>query len=155
MTATKIPELKDFNLDAFGHLNWVVGFDENSDPDPDSEMLVIAKADQMTDEELEEATMFPRDCGDWIACVDAQRIGNYVGYHVVVDSNCGGFTDTLESGVLTVEEARRKLPSLLEGWRDTAAEHLVMFSTWFTKRETEDNVETIQRWKEHLKEILG
>jgi len=140
-------------LDAYGHLTWGIGYNDENDPE-DNAMLVIAKADQMSDEEIKEADLFPRDCGDWTAWVDVGRIGDYVGYHVVVNSDSGGFIDTMESGVLTVEEARRKLPSLLEGWRDTASEHLVMSETWFTSEEIEDDLKTIKRWKAHLKRLL-
>jgi len=33
---------------------------------------------------------------DWVACFDACRVGNKIEYHVVVDCESAGFTDTLE-----------------------------------------------------------
>lgn len=155
-TATAEPLYSDFGLDAFGHLTWGVGYNDEYDPEPDVPMMVIAKAaaEDMDDDEIEEATLFPRDCGDWIAWADVKRIGDWVGYHVVIDSDSGGMTDTIESGVMSLKEARRELPFLLDTYRDTASEHLVAQGTWFTKQEIEDDLRTIQRWKDHLKELL-
>lgn len=155
-TATVEPPLSDFSLDAYGQ-GWGVGYNDESDPEPDVPMLVIAKAaaEEMDDDEIDEVALFPRDCGDWSAWADVHRIGDWVAYHIVVNSDSGGFIDTMESGVLSIEEARRKLPNLLDYWRDVASEHLVMSETWFTNEEIEDDLKTIQRWKDHLKEVLA
>jgi len=42
---------------------------------------------------------------DWIACFDARRVTDGIEYHVVVDCESGGFTDTIEHGTVpaTVE----------------------------------------------------
>lgn len=153
---TTMPKIEDFGLDAYGHLTYVVGFsDEDRDPD-ENEMEAIIRSAEMTEEEFEEwqETAGVSDRGDWIACADAQRIGDFVAYHVVVNSESGGFIDTMEQGILSVEDARVQLPGLLETWDDVASEHLVVDGAWFTKQEREENLAAIQRWKDHLKEIL-
>src|SRR6185295_2820870 len=33
---------------------------------------------------------------DWLACFDARRVADGIEYHVVVDCESGGFTDTIE-----------------------------------------------------------
>lgn len=48
---------------------------------------------------------------DWVACFDACRVGNKVEYHVVVDCESGGFTDTLEHA--TVPATPEGVASLL------------------------------------------
>jgi hypothetical protein len=153
-TGTIKPKLKDFKLDAYGHLSYVVGFNSDYDEEATPAMLLIAKASEMSDEEIEAAQQGLRDCGDWIACTDFDRIGDYVGWHVVVNSDSGGFIDTLDSGVYTVEEARKHLPGLLETWNDTASEHLVEAGHWFTPAETQEYRAAIKRWKADLAEAL-
>jgi hypothetical protein len=37
---------------------------------------------------------------DWLACFDARRVGNEIEYHVIVDCESGGFTDTIERGAV-------------------------------------------------------
>jgi hypothetical protein len=152
-----VPSIEDFKLDAYGHLNFVVGFDDSDDEEPDEPLVVLAKAADMTEEEIEaiDEQTGPRSCGDWIACADYDRIGDHVGYHVVVNSDSGGFIDTLDQGVYTVEEARKHLPGLLETWDDVASENLVNSGDWFTDLETEENKKAIERWKAHLKEALA
>lgn len=155
MTLTATPSVKDFKLDAYGHLSYVVGFNTDDDEESVPEMLLLAKADEMTDEEIEAAQVGPRDCGDWIACVDFDRQGDYVGYHVVVNSDSGGFIDTLDQGVYMLEDARKHLPGLLETWDDVASEHLVEAGHWYTPEEIEENRRAIERWKTALKEALA
>ena len=62
----------------------------------------------------------------------------------------GAFIDTLDSGVCTVEEARKHLPGLLETWNDIASEHLVDAGHWFSQDETKDYRAAIKRWKADL-----
>jgi hypothetical protein len=151
---TIIPSIGEFSLDAYGHLSFAVGFSCENDPEPIPAMVLLAQADQMSDEEIEEASVEPRDCGDWLACVDFDRRGNYVGYHVVVNSDSGGFIDTMEHGVLTVEEARKQLPCLLEYWDDIGSEQLVQDGHWYTREEREGNLSAIKRWRDSLERAL-
>jgi hypothetical protein len=151
------PAFNDFNLDAYGHLSWGVGYNDEYDPEPIPAMVVVAKAaaEDLDEEQIEQLSLFPRNCGDWTAWVDADRIGDWVGYHVVIDSDAGGMTDTIESGVMSLKDARRELPFLLDGYRDTASEYLVAKGTWFTPSEVADDLRTIQRWKDHLNDLLA
>lgn len=153
---TEPPPYEAFKLDAFGHLSWGVGYNDECDPDPLPAMAIIAKVAEgdLDEEDVEALSLYPRECGDWTAWVDVDRIGDWVGYHVVVDSDAGGLTDTVESGVLNLKEARRELPWLLDGYRDTASEYLSESGTWFTPEEIAEDLKTIQRWKDHLKELL-
>ena len=150
------PKIDEFKLDAYGHLSWIIGYNDENDKELENPLVVLAKAAEMTDEELAalDSQEEPRTCGDWIACADYDRIGGYVGYHVVVNSDSGGFVDTVESGVYTVEDARKHLPGLLETWNDVASEHLVNDGVWFTELETEENSKAVIRWKKNLKEDL-
>ena len=151
------PKIDDFNLDAYGHLSWVVGYNDEEDEEPDGPLVILAKADTLTDEDLEdiENEVGVRDCGDWIACADFDRQGDFVGYHVVANSDAGSFVETVEKGVYTLEDARKHLPGLLETWNDVASESLVSSRTWYTKQEIEENNKAIQRWKAELKEALA
>ena len=89
------PEGKNLlkGLDAYGHLTWTVGFGEEGDRR-----------------------------GDWMAAADfaVGKIGNrkVVAYHVVVNSESGGFIDTLEARVVPLREAPF---GLLDRWRDIGA----------------------------------
>jgi len=79
-------------LDAYGHLTWVVGFTGEFDED--------------------EAP----DRGDWLACFDFKVFqhpdrGVLVAYHTVVDSDSGGFIDTIEAHVVEAAKAPFDLPS--------------------------------------------
>ena len=148
--------LTDFSLDAYGHLTYVVGWsDEWQEETP--AMLALAKALDCSDEKFEQkaANDLEPDRGDWIACADFDRKGDYVAYHVVVNSDSGGFIDTLDSGVLTVERAREELPGLLETWHDVASEHLVASGEWFTNVEDKGNRLSIERWRRELAGVLA
>ena len=81
-------------LDAYEHLTWTVGFDSE-------------------------------EYGDWLACFDFKVFdhpdrGVLVAYHVVVNSDSGGFTDTVESCVVGADKAPTDLPNY---WTDIAVEH--------------------------------
>lgn len=95
-------------LDAYGHLSYCVGYGEEGD-----------------------------DRGDWLACADfvvgvveGQQV---VAYHVVVNSESGGFIDTLQEDVVPVADAPYEL---LDYWRDIGYEH---FEGDVTDEEEEEN----------------
>ena len=60
---------------------------------------------------------------DWIACFDAVLSPDKtrIAYHAVVDCESGGFTDTIESGVVRVEDAK-KLIHLPDSYLDSCCE---------------------------------
>jgi len=76
-------------LDAYGHLTWSVGFDS-----PDG--------------------------GDWLACFDFDVVRDadgkrWIVYQTVVNSDSGGFVDTLESCVVEIDQAPVNLPDYWAG----------------------------------------
>jgi hypothetical protein len=153
---TDAPCYEEFSLDAYGHLSWVVGFNNDDDEEEVPAMVIIAEAaNGRSDEEIERMQQGVRDCGDWLACLDYDVKGDWVGYHVVVNSDHAGWIDTLESGVMSIEDARKHLPGLIDTWHDVASEHLVESGDWFTKEEIESNEANIVLWKRSLKEALG
>lgn len=83
-------------LDAYGHLNWTVGTDEEKQED-----------------------------GEWMACFDAiyNRDTNTIDYEVVVDG--GSFVDTPETGSIPAWDKDKVagLKSLPEYWQDIGIEH--------------------------------
>ena len=111
-------------LDAFGHLSYCVGFG----PDDDA--------------------LDGRD-GDWLACfdfaVDVDEDGTvWVAYHVVVDSDSGGFVDTIEEGVVQAGKAPYHLPDY---WRSISEDgHGVVW----TEAEHNEAVKCQERWSRDL-----
>jgi hypothetical protein len=79
------------DLDAYGHMTWTVGYGEDEEHD-----------------------------GDWLACFDFAvyahpERGVLVAYHTVVNSDSGGFIDTLETRVVPAEQAPFNLPDYWAG----------------------------------------
>jgi len=119
-------ELLD-ELDAYRHLNYTVGF-----------------SDEFNEDVAEDS-----DRGDWLACADFNvcnhlHEGLIVAFHLVVNSDSGGFIDTLESGVVPADKAPY---GLLEYWLDIGLEQ---DCNW-TKRELDDANAAVTRWREDLK----
>jgi hypothetical protein len=64
---------------------------------------------------------------DWIACADAS-LGRYDGrlflaWHVVVDCESGGFTDTIESGLVEIAQGSNSPIGILSGYLDSCIGH--------------------------------
>jgi hypothetical protein len=109
-------------LDAYGHLTWTVGFGEEGD-----------------------------ERGDWLACFDFRVFdhperGKLIAYHVVVNSESGGFIDTLEACVVPIEKAPFDLPDY---WSGIGAEHAP-----FTEEEVAQNAECNEQWNESLRKAI-
>jgi hypothetical protein len=108
-------------LDAYGHLSWTVGFDNE-------------------------------ERGDWLACCDFEVFnhperGVLVAYHVVVNSDTGGFIDTLEARVVEADKAPKDLPDY---WAGIAVDHGGM-----TDDDLEAAGEINREWNEALKIALA
>ena len=119
------------SLDAYGHLSFCVGW-----------------SDEFNDDVPEDS-----DRGDWLACFDfavfADEEGQTkVAYHVVVNSDSGGFIDTLEQGVVTADKAPFDLPDY---WRGIGYEHN---SNW-TPAEQEGARLANERWNLDVKDALA
>lgn len=114
-------------LDAYGHITYAVGFsDEDEDEDTGR--------------------------GDWLACFDFYIHEDpdgvlRIAYHVVVDSDSGGFIDTPESGVVSVEQAPFNLP----------AQYLDVgmgFGTVWTDQELADAQACNERWNADISKAI-
>lgn len=119
------------SLDAYGHLEYCVGW-----------------SDECTDDVPEDS-----DRGDWLACCDFAVFTDEEGqvkvaYHVVVNSDSGGFIDTLEQSVVDADKAPFDLPDY---WRGIGFEHN---SNW-TPAEEEDARLANERWNRDLKNALA
>jgi hypothetical protein len=120
-------------LDAYGHLTYTVGFSDESDDAPED-----------------------ADRGDWLACCDYvvwkhPSRGVLVAYHVVVNSDSGGFIETVERGVVTADKAPFSLPDY---WASVGMRP----GTSWTEAEVKASWETQAKWAADLKadiETLG
>jgi len=93
---------------------------------------------------------FEREDGDWSAWLDCDRQGDWVAYHVVVDSDSGGFCMTAEADVIHVDQARKDLPGLYDTWTDVASEHLD--AAW-TEEEAAELLKVGEAWKARVAEV--
>jgi hypothetical protein len=144
------------SLDAYGHLNYVVGFSDEASEDAICGCPTVwepgkpVKAPQYKDGNCTKCNG-REDRGDWMACFDAivwkhPSRGVLVAYHVVVNSDSGGFIDTLKSGVVEADKAPFDLPDY---WASIGMEQ----GLW-TKQECEEANECQARWTKVLnKEI--
>ena len=111
-------------LDAYGHITWSVGFDDDC-----------------------------RDGGDWLACFDFKVVthpdrGVLVAYHVVVNSDSGGFIDTPESAVVEVAKAPFNLPDQWLGIGYEVGEHV------WTEKETAEAAAANTNWNDSLRAAI-
>lgn len=109
------------NLDAYGHMSWVVGYG-NED-------------------------------GDWLACFDFEVFdhperGLLVAYHTVVDSDSGGFIDTLERSVVEVGKAPFDLPDY---WLSIGMDHGV--EDW-SEEDIKEALLANEQWNAALKDAV-
>lgn len=117
------------SLDAYGHLTYTLGFsDEGNDDVPEDS-----------------------DRGDWLACFDfvvfTENGKVKVAYHAVVNSDSGGFIDTVEKGVVDADNAPFGLPeTYLDCGFDQGAE--------WTEQEQTDAQECIAKWKLDLQAAI-
>ena len=116
-------------LDAYGHLTYTTGYSDewNEDVGEDS------------------------DRGDWLACLDFKvwkhpSRGVLVAYHVVVNSDSGGFIDTLESGVVEANKAPFSLPDY---WTGIGMD----YSSW-TEQECKDANDCQEQWEADLRKAI-
>lgn len=118
------------SLDAYGHLTYITGFSDewNEDVSEDS------------------------DRGDWLACFDFKvwkhpSRGVLVAFHVVVNSDSGGFIDTLESGVIEADKAPLDLPDY---WTSIGMDD----GTPWTEQECKDANDCQEQWEADLREAI-
>ena len=117
------------SLDAYGHLAWCVGT-EGEHPDYPNEVA-----------------------GDWLACFDytvfEDSKGNIaVAYHVVIDSESGHFTDTLQQCVVLAKDAPFGLPAEIADTEQSFNE-----VPW-TEEEIKDAAKCNEAWNKELKAAI-
>lgn len=116
-------------LDAYGLLTYTLGFSDEGNED-------VAE---------------DSDRGDWLACFDfcvfTEDGKVKVAYHAVVNSDSGGFIDTVEKGVVNADEAPLGLP---EKYIDTMYEQGVEI----TEREAKDAQDCLAKWKLDLQAAI-
>ena len=87
---------------------------------------------------------------DWVACFDAVRVPDGIAYHVVVDCESGGFTETTESGTTPLSEAVAELASLPWRYADSFIEQ--GYDEELDLAEIED---CAKRWEQHLLALVA
>lgn len=92
---------------------------------------------------------------DWIACFDAIRAGDAIHYHVVVDCESGGFTDTLEDGRVKLDDANgiANLKSAPFYWADICAEHYRYVKGFAV--DPAETQKTADAWATHLDALVA
>ena len=141
-------------LDAYGHLNYVVGFSDKCSDDDICDCPTIwapgkpKQAPTYNEEGACTKCGGRENRGDWLACFDFRvwrhpSRGVLVAYHAVINSDSGGFIDTLESGVVEAENAPFGLPECY--CIDCGA------PLW-TEEECKSADECQERWERDLKE---
>lgn len=94
---------------------------------------------------------------DWLACFDAIRVAEGIAYQVVVDCESGGFTDTLETGVIAVDDknALENLACKPSYWADICAEHYLDSTEPDMMPKGEEVADCVKRWREHLEALAA
>jgi hypothetical protein len=118
------------SLDAYDHLTYTTGYSDewNEDVGEDS------------------------DRGDWMVCFDFRvwkhpSRGVLVAYHVVVNSDSGGFIDTVERGVVEADKAPFTLPDY---WTSIGMDD----GTPWTEQECKHADDCQERWEADLREAI-
>lgn len=110
-------------LDAYGHLTYTVGWSDewNEDVPEDS------------------------DRGDWMACFDftVSECGQWLAYQVVVNSDSGGFIETVDEGEVPIAEAA-KLADLPDYWLSVGDNEEL------TEAEARDSARCIELWRRDI-----
>ena len=123
-------------LDAYGHLSYVAGYSDEWEEDSEGITTVYGGG---------------RDRGDWLVCCDywvwkCPEDGIIVAYHVVVNSDSGGFIDTVETGVVSANGAPY---DLLDRWIS-----LGMDEVEWTEEEIKSAELNSLKWKNDLKNSI-
>jgi len=144
-------------LDAYGHLTWAVGYSDEWSEDNVCPCPMVwepgkpVKAPEYRDDSCTKCGGREHR-GDWLACFDFKTFdcpdrGILIAYHVVVNSDSGGFIDELESGVVTPDKAPFDLPDY---WASVGMEG----GTAWSEEEVKDSWDCNKRWNEELKRLI-
>lgn len=93
---------------------------------------------------------------DWVACFDAIRVPEGISYHVVVDCESGGWIDSLDEGVIAIDDHNRleNLKSLPDYWADVCWEHYYDKGPEMSPKDDE-TADCTKRWAEHLDSLIA
>jgi len=151
------------HLDAYGHLSWVVGFSDEW-PEPGDNVCgcpTIWRPNQPVEKpEYDDGACTScggrENRGDWLACFDFKAHehparGWLLAYHVIINSDSGGFVETVESAVVPLADAPLNLP---DEYTDIGMQQ----GEQWTEKEIHEANEANERWnaaitaakKEHL-----
>ena len=91
---------------------------------------------------------------DWVACFDAVRFADRIAYEVVVNCESGGFTDTMETGVISIDDASaiQDLKCMPSYWADICFEHYLDVPQRRYGPITYKRV--AQRWAKHIDGLI-
>jgi hypothetical protein len=94
---------------------------------------------------------------DWIACADAV-VGEYQGkpylaWHVVVDCESAGFTDTSETGVVEITPEGHPPQGILSSYLDTCYEQYATSEEEEHQIDTDACLASIQEFDEHVRSL--
>lgn len=87
---------------------------------------------------------------DWIACFDAVLSPDKtrIAYHAVVNCESGGFIDTIEKGVVPVEDAKTKLYNLPDSYFDSCCEQYA--GEYEYPIDINECQQSIKSWNRHI-----
>ena len=90
---------------------------------------------------------------DWIACFDAVLSPDKtrIAYHAVVNCESGGFIDTIESGVIPVEEATN-LMNLPDSYLDVCCEQYA--GDYDHPIDINQCQKSIEFWNQHIERLI-
>jgi len=137
-------------LDGYGHLTWTVGYSDEGCEDPRCECPKFEVCEGLVP--LCKSCGHPEYRGDWLACFDFKMFdhldkGLVIAYHVVVNSDSGGFIEMYDSGVVTPDKAPFDLPDY---WTSLGMDD----DTAWSEKEVKNSWECNERWNKALKEAI-
>tara|TARA_R100000353_G_scaffold94501_1_gene69284 strand:- start:1782 stop:2213 length:432 start_codon:yes stop_codon:yes gene_type:complete len=90
---------------------------------------------------------------DWIACFDAVLSPDKtrIAYHAVVNCESGGFIDTIESGVVRIEDAN-KLLNLPDSYLDSCCEQYM--GDYDHPIDINQCQKSIEFWNQHIEHLI-
>ena len=94
---------------------------------------------------------------DWVACFDARRNGDSIEYHVVVDCESGGFTDTLEHGMVKMSDINgiANMKAMPDYWVDICSEHYIDSRKREHRIKVRETAKTRKAWAKFIDGIIA
>ena len=145
-------------LDAYGHMTWTVGFSDECSDDNICDCPTILGSSKPVEKPEYDNDGACTKCagrenrGDWLACFDFHVFTDpdgtvKVAYHVLVNSDSGGFIDLGEESIVSADKAPINLPDY---WASIGMEH----GTMWTEEERCAADGCNERWNKALKSAI-